>query len=498
MKKFWEKIKEIWSKIAKPFKKADAAIDKGVDIAVSPFKKLFFEHKYAIYLIVITAFALAFRYLFAPFITADFNNFIHRWALFINQNGQFVEGVKNLYEAEGSALRVTIASQGVFGVPTCDYPPLYMYLISLVSMLPLGDLVQPEQYTYIVHGNLLYYVKTISFIFEIIGAIYCYKIVKKVTNSKLNASIAYSVYFFLPTIFMNSALWGQCDICYASMVLASFYYIISRKQIKSMVFFGLALAFKVQCIFLIPLFGFLWFRKGFKLRYIVVAALVTFATFLPLYFAGAQFGTPFLPYIRQFGGYANRVNLNSTSMYAWFDLLNEKGMDLDASIKALSTFGIIFTIVVCLTFISILAFRRVKITEKSVFTIGIMCFVLVPFVMPHMHERYFYLAEVGMLLYACTNIKRIHLPVMQQVSGLIAYSAYGLVFSPNWWLNNSNGSKIGLVIGSFLNVGVMLFLIMDIAKLETEPKMLAPVEGKIEESAANIEQKTDENNTENK
>jgi hypothetical protein len=129
----------------------------------------------------------------------------------------------------------------------------------------------------------------------------------------------------------------------------------------------------------------------------------------------------------------------------------------------------ILTVASSFVLISALAFRRVKVTPKSILTIATFSVLLVPFVMPRMHDRYFYLAETFLLVYACTKLNRIHLPIMQQVSGLIAYSCYGII-QPNWFLNEKNGQQIALCIGTILNMGSMGFLIYDLAHLEVEPR----------------------------
>ena len=268
----------------------------------------------------------------------------------------------------------------------------------------------------------------------------------------------------------------------------SVYYLMDKKQIKSMVFFGLGLAFKLQVVFILPLFGFAWFRKSFKLRYFLIAFAVLFLTFVPLWIGGAQFATPFIPYGRQVGGYTSSINLNSTNMYAFFTLNNQA---YNESTKLLSTFGMVLTVAVSFALISVLSFRRVKVTPKSLFTVATFSVILVPFVMPHMHDRYFYLAETFFILYACTKLDRIHLPIAQQISGLIAYSCYGII-KPNWFLNEQNGQQIALCIGAVLNMASMGFLIYDLAKLETEPKIKEPE--KIEEKKEETETTTSETN----
>ena len=57
-----------------------------------------------------------------------------------------------------------------------------------------------------------------------------------------------------PTVFVDSALWGQTDSIYTSMLVASIYFAIRRRPILSLFFFSVALSFKLQAIFRFPLF----------------------------------------------------------------------------------------------------------------------------------------------------------------------------------------------------------------------------------------------------
>ena len=482
MKKIKQWFKDTYNKIKSFFKKVDTSIDNTVDKTTSKFSKFWSKYNFVVYLGVFTILALVLKYALAPVPSWDYIAFIQTWTYDMKIEGGFIKGLIALYQKPENVQLFMGEIGTTMGLPNCDYPPLYMYFLSFFSILPFGSVVEGSgSWTaYHYYGNLIYYVKTLTFIFEIIFAFYSYKIVKKITNSKAAACTAYSLILFLPTVIINGAVWGQCDICYATMILMSVYYLMDKKQIKSMIFFGLGLAFKLQVVFILPLFGFAWFRKSFKLRYFLIAFAVLILTFVPLWIGGAQFATPFIPYGRQVGGYTSSINLNSTNMYAFFTLNNQA---YNESTKLLSTFGMVLTVAVSFVLISVLSFRRVKVTPKSLFTVATFSVILVPFVMPHMHDRYFYLAETFFVLYACTKLDRIHLPIAQQISGLIAYSCYGII-KPNWFLNEENGQQIALCIGAVLNMGSMGFLIYDLAKLETEPKIKEPekIKEKIEET----------------
>ena len=476
MKKIRDWFKNAFNKIKSFFIGVDKGIDKGVDKVTSKFSKIWSKYNFIVYLGVFTILSLVLKYVLTPVPSWDYISFIQTWTYDIKIEGGFIKGLIALYEKPDNVILYFGDFNKEMGLPNCDYPPLYMYFLSIFSVLPFGKVVEASGSwnAYYYYENLMYYVKTLSFIFEIIFAIFAYKVVKKVSGSKVAGCTAYSLFLFLPTVIINSAVWGQCDICYSTMLLISMYYLMEKKQIKSMIFFGLGLALKLQVVFLLPLYGFAWFRKSFKLRYFLISFGILILTFIPLWIGGAQFTTPFIPYARQAGGYTNSINLNSTNMYTFF-MLNESAFN--GATKLISTFGMILTVVVSFALISILALKRVKVTPKSILLIGTFSAIMVPFVMPHMHERYFFLAETFLLLYACTKINRIHLPIIQQASGLIAYSCYGII-KPNWFLEEKNAQQIALCIGTFLNMSVLGFLIYDLVKLETEPKVpeAVPVE----------------------
>src|ERR1035438_1018447 len=61
-----------------------------------------------------------------------------------------------------------------------------------------------------------------------------------------------AVVLFLPTVVLNSSLWGQIDATYASLGLGGLYFVLRRRPWLACTFFGLALSFKLQVVFLFP------------------------------------------------------------------------------------------------------------------------------------------------------------------------------------------------------------------------------------------------------
>lgn len=96
----------------------------------------------------------------------------------------------------------------------------------------------------------------ISFIFEIIAAYYIMKIVNLKYKRERLGYLAFGLLLFIPTVIFNGSVWAQCDIIYTAFVIGSIYYILNEKPVISIIFYGIALSFKLQAI-IIPLVSFL-------------------------------------------------------------------------------------------------------------------------------------------------------------------------------------------------------------------------------------------------
>ena len=120
-----------------------------------------------------------------------------------------------------------------------NYNCLYNYILSLISYLPI---------------NSLYSIKSVSVIFDIVCAVFGYKIGYLVTNNKQNASIIYCAILFAPTCFLNSGAWAQCDSIYTSFAIISIYYLLKEKFTLSFIFAGISFAFKLQFVFILPVY----------------------------------------------------------------------------------------------------------------------------------------------------------------------------------------------------------------------------------------------------
>lgn len=73
----------------------------------------------------------------------------------------------------------------------------------------------------------------------------------------------------------------------------------------------------------------------------------------------------------------------------------------------------------------LLAFRyRRRLNDKTLFIATLLFAVGIPFLLPSMHERYFYLADVLGVVYAAINFKRWFVPYVALTASYAGYYAY--------------------------------------------------------------------------
>ena len=159
------------------------------------------KHYMLLGFIVISVLALLIRLSLFKFESGDYLIFLKKWFNYLKDNGRFW-ALKN-YPG--------------------DYNAPYMTIMSLLTYIPI---------------NPLYSIKMVSVFFDFILAIASASLIKEIIpkNKKFYAFLTYCVVLFLPTVILNGALWGQCDVIYSSFVILSLLYLIKEKYVPSFVF----------------------------------------------------------------------------------------------------------------------------------------------------------------------------------------------------------------------------------------------------------------------
>ena len=87
--------------------------------------------------------------------------------------------------------------------------------------------------------------------------------------------------------------------------------------------------------------------------------------------------------------------------------------------------GIALTLAIVLALIAIVVVRRTPLTPTRILLAGTVSVLLVPYLLPAMHERYFYLADALTVISAFYLPRRLWaLPVLEQFASLMSYMPF--------------------------------------------------------------------------
>jgi Gpi18-like mannosyltransferase len=155
-----------------------------------------------------------------------------------------------------------------------DYTPAYIYLLTLLSYFPQSGTSDP----------FLLGIKLISMGFDLILMVSVYlnaKLWLKKLHPLFPVVIAV-ISLFLPTVLINGSLWGQIDASYTAFSLIALYYLQKNKPFVSSLWYGLAISFKLQAIFFLPVFLiFFWFHHRRKIHYVLMLPVVYYVLAIP-------------------------------------------------------------------------------------------------------------------------------------------------------------------------------------------------------------------------
>jgi len=318
------------------------------------------------------------RYLLFYFQSGDYIMYTYPWILEY-QSMTFIEGL---------AARVG------------NYNHPYMYILNIIARF----------------GNSgIFLIKAVSVFFDLLLAYFVMKIISLKTESLNIRILAFFLIFALPTVILNSSMWGQCDSIYASFIVGSFYFALRGRSKSAYAFLALAVSFKAQAVFLLPVFPFLIINKKITLRDCYIFFIVYFSTFIPALLAGRSFIEMLLTYIDQVGFYA-ALNMNAINIWLFIENVNY---------ERFSSVGMFATGFVILGLMYFTWVNRVRLTGNLDYVrLAYLSAVIMPFLLPKMHDRYFFIADVLSVVLFIFDKRRWYVPVVTVSCSFLAYAAY--------------------------------------------------------------------------
>ena len=220
-------------------------------------KKKFNKERLLIIILILVSILV--KYFFFSFESGDYKRFLLKWYNILDEEGliSIVNGLGN-------------------------YNPPYLILLYLLTLIPGATIIK---------------IKMLSVLFDILMGFIGYKIVKQLTKEH-HAYLSWIIILFLPTVILNSGLWAQCDSIYTTFVLLSLYLLLKEKYSLSFLILGVAFSFKLQFIFILPLYVILYFvNKKFSILNFLLIPLGNIIMCLPVILMGMPIINCFTTYL---------------------------------------------------------------------------------------------------------------------------------------------------------------------------------------------------------
>lgn len=284
------------------------------------------------------------------------------------------------------------------GVGFTNYTPLYSYL--LIAVTGFDGLAPP-----------LLLVKAISFAFEFGAAILAYRFVLTATGSRNRASVALAAAWIAPSVLYNGALLGQADSIWAFFVILSAYLFSTGRN--GVLPFATAFAVKAQAVFLGPFALGMVLRQRRSLLWFAAIPLVYLALALPTLVAGRPLHQVLEVYADQANTF-HRLSMNAANIWTLAPCA-PYSLGVAVGLIAAAVAGLALAVLI----------ERSKRTDIEFNTLAAcLSLLIMPLLLPKMHDRYFYAFEMLSIILACLNRRYLLVALAAQTSALLSYIAF--------------------------------------------------------------------------
>lgn len=269
-------------------------------------------------------------------------------------------------------------------------------------------------------------IKLVSIIFDFLTAIIVSLFVRNIFKDNKNCSVyvffTYTVILFLPTVLLNGALWAQCDIIYTVFIILSLFCLIKEKYLKAFIFFGISFAFKLQSIFVLPLYVFIYINKRkFPLYYFGIIPLTNLILCIPSLIFGKSLKSCIDVYINQTNSYSEYLSLNFPNFYNLICDTTSDNIVYKISDFPVDKLGIIMALLFFIVSAYIVLSRSIDFDSNLIIKTALWSTMVCVFFLPHMHDRYLFMADVLSVIYFIIVRKKIYIPI---AINFISFSTY--------------------------------------------------------------------------
>jgi Gpi18-like mannosyltransferase len=291
-----------------------------------------------------------------------------------------------------------------------NYTPFYSYL--LLAATKLDGLFEPW-----------HLIKGISFVFEFGCAVLAARLVALGQSRPYAPAVAFAAVWLAPTVLFNGAVWGQADALWTFFILLSVYLICRGRPGLGVIAFAVGFSVKAQAIFLAPFIFALVLRRTIHWAWLAAIPITYLAIAAPAWLLGQSLHEILTVYFKQAGTFQS-LSMNAANMWLFVpNRFYQLGVGLGLAISAAA--GLLFSICTA----------RIKMQSKVEYNVAAaaISLLLMPFILPKMHDRYFYAFEVMAIVLACLKPRLAVIAIAAQLDGVLAYLAYYGVASS--WLS---------------------------------------------------------------
>jgi len=327
------------------------------------------------------------------------------------------------------------------------YTPAFWYLFAGTTLL---DSILPRVTT----------IKLLPILFDCIATYFVYRIVRIKYPRGNKPYWAAGLFFVLPTIFINSAHWGQMDALYTTFLIISLYFFLKEKPSLGMLAFALSFSIKFQAIFFVPFLVILLLKKNVRWWQFFLVPAVYVITCIPVVLLGSSWLDLLTIYLRQ-STLFSQLTVNAPNLYIF--------VPWEVAEPALRI-GFIVAFSTLAAWIICTALDKREITPERMVLLALISVSLTPFVLPRMHERYFYPADALALIAAFFNPDLWIVPFAFQLSSGLASAVYLKGKPPE-----------PVMFGAIINTVILIILIVYQFSRQTKPTNAAIDQGGVEQ-----------------
>jgi Gpi18-like mannosyltransferase len=307
-----------------------------------------------------------------------------------------------------------------------NYTPPYLYLLALATLS--SKIIAPVTA-----------VKLISSAFDFYCAYMICRIVRLKYRQGYVPVLAAAVFFAAPTIVANSGIWGQADSTYTGFLLTSLYLLLVDRPLPAILAFGIALAFKPQAIFLAPFLLVMILWKRIPWWSLATIPVVYVLLMLPAVLFGRTWSEVLTIYSDQAGS-GKGFTHNAANLYVFVPKVG-----FDQWIGPI----VLIAIAVAAAWVVLTWRKGTPKGRAELLLLALVSAELVPFLLPNMHDRYFYLADTISIVLAFMMPDMWFIALLFQLVSGLSYSIYLYSASPD-----------NLVLAAAINVVTLAALLV--------------------------------------